>query len=56
MAAAACAADIDQTIPQSLFDNLENDAYGRDYLLDLDQQFAVFAQAQRGSATPPCVE
>lgn len=50
MAAAACAADIDQTIPQSLFDDLENDAFGRDYLLALDQQFAAFAQAQWNAA------
>jgi ADP-ribosylglycohydrolase len=45
-AAAACASDIDQAVPQPLLDGLENGAYGRDYLSNLDRQFAAFAHGQ----------
>jgi ADP-ribosyl-[dinitrogen reductase] hydrolase len=48
MAAAACASDMDQTIPPPLLDGLENGPYGRDYLAKLDDQFAEFAGALRG--------
>lgn len=48
-AAAACAADIDQTIPHALLDGLENGPFGRDYLCELDRQFAAFANDQRQS-------
>lgn len=49
MAPAACTRDIDQTLPQSLWDGLENGPYGRDYLLALDARFAAFAEAQRAA-------
>jgi ADP-ribosyl-[dinitrogen reductase] hydrolase len=46
-AAAACASDIDQTIPLPLWDGLENGPYGRDYLVALDAQFGAFVREQR---------
>jgi ADP-ribosylglycohydrolase len=49
MAGAAWATDIDQDLPQSLWDGLENGPYGRDYLAELDRRFAVFAEAQRAA-------
>lgn len=50
MGAAACAADIDQTLPTSLLDGLENGEFGRDYLVALDKQFSEFAASQRLAA------
>lgn len=47
MAAAACARDVDQTIPQPLWEGLENGEYGRAYLLELDERFSTFAEAQK---------
>jgi ADP-ribosylglycohydrolase len=47
MAAAACARDVDQTIPEPLWEGLENGEYGRDYLVELDEKFSTFAEAQR---------
>ena len=57
-AAAACASDIDQTIPTVLWEGLENGPFGMDYLVTVDDQLAVFARAQGApiddeSATPP---
>lgn len=46
MAAAACATDMDQTIPSVLWEGLENGPFGRDYLLAVDDQLADFAKAQ----------
>ncbi|MGE0742744.1 MAG: ADP-ribosylglycohydrolase family protein [Hyphomonadaceae bacterium] len=43
-AAAACADDVNQTIPEPLWDGLENGDFGRDYLIGLDAQFSEFAQ------------
>ena len=49
MAAAAYAKDIDQSLPQTLWDGLENGEYGRDYLAELDRRFSVFVKAQKRS-------
>jgi ADP-ribosylglycohydrolase len=38
MAAAVWSKDIEQNIPQHLYDNLENGKYGRDYLVELDKK------------------
>jgi ADP-ribosylglycohydrolase len=46
-AAAACADDVDQTIPQPLWDELENGAFGRDYLIELDAKLSEFAEKQQ---------
>jgi ADP-ribosylglycohydrolase len=46
MGAAACASDVDQTIPQALWDDLENGPYGRDYLVAIDERFTAFIEAQ----------
>jgi ADP-ribosylglycohydrolase len=46
MAAASCSEEIDQTMPAVLWDGLENGAYGRDYLVSLDERFSVFAKTQ----------
>jgi ADP-ribosylglycohydrolase len=46
MAAAACADDVNQTIPPMLWDGLENGPYGRDYLIGLDARLAAFARGQ----------
>jgi ADP-ribosylglycohydrolase len=51
MAAAAYAGDMDQTLPASLWDGLENGPFGRDYLVALDERFAVFVDAQKTGAT-----
>jgi ADP-ribosyl-[dinitrogen reductase] hydrolase len=39
VAAAACSEEYQQDLPQCLFDHLENEQYGRDYLLSLDQKW-----------------
>lgn len=39
MAAASCSDEIEQNIPVLLVQNLENGPYGREYLVDLDEQF-----------------
>ncbi|CAN1209156.1 ADP-ribosylglycohydrolase family protein [Tumidithrix helvetica PCC 7403] len=38
LAAASCSREVSQDLPQHLVDALENDAYGRDYILALDAQ------------------
>lgn len=38
LGAAACCDEVEQDLPQHLIDNLENKAYGRDYLIALDKQ------------------
>lgn len=45
--AAAHEPEMDQTLPEGLWTGLENGPYGRDYLVALDEQFKVFADAQR---------
>jgi ADP-ribosylglycohydrolase len=43
MAGASCSKEIEKDIPWGLIENLENNTYGRDYLLKLDQKlFAKF--------------
>ena len=39
MAAASCSEEIEQNLPSLLVQNLENNAYGRDWLIDLDNRF-----------------
>jgi ADP-ribosyl-[dinitrogen reductase] hydrolase len=46
MAAAAWSVEIDQALPQMLWDELESGEYGRDYLAGLDRRFAAFAASQ----------
>jgi ADP-ribosylglycohydrolase len=36
LAAASCSREVEQDLPRHLFDTLENGAYGRDYLIELD--------------------
>ncbi|MCP2728867.1 ADP-ribosylglycohydrolase family protein [Limnofasciculus baicalensis] len=38
LAAASCSDEIEQDIPLPLIDTLENSAYGKDYIIDLDSQ------------------
>ncbi|MCC5598744.1 hypothetical protein [Nostoc favosum] len=38
VAAGSCSEEIRQDIPNHLVTGLENGAYGRDYLIDLDKQ------------------
>jgi ADP-ribosyl-[dinitrogen reductase] hydrolase len=38
LAAAACSSEVTQDLPQHLIETLENKTYGRDYLINLDQQ------------------
>jgi ADP-ribosyl-[dinitrogen reductase] hydrolase len=38
LAAASCSREVDRDLPQHLIDGLENGAYGRDYLRELDAQ------------------
>lgn len=43
LAAGACCPDITQDLPESLYEGLENDAFGRDYLRDLDRRLMACA-------------
>lgn len=36
LAAASCSQEVEQDLPQHLFDTLENEKYGRDYIQELD--------------------
>jgi ADP-ribosylglycohydrolase len=38
LGAAACSAEVEHDLPQTLVEHLENGPYGRDYLIGLDQQ------------------
>lgn len=38
LGAASCSAEISQNLPLHLIETLENDSYGRDYLIDLDSK------------------
>ena len=38
LAAASCAEEIEQDLPESLVLQLENGSYGRDYIVELDSQ------------------
>ncbi len=38
LGAASCSDEIEQDLPQVLFEELENKDYGRDYIIDLDQR------------------
>ncbi len=44
LAAASCSEEITQDLPAHLIENLENGSYGRDYLIDLDQQLMSVAK------------
>jgi ADP-ribosylglycohydrolase len=46
MAAAACADDIVRTIPEPLWNGLENGRFGRDSLIELDRDLHDFAKRQ----------
>lgn len=46
MAAAACADEIIHDIPEALWNGLENDRFGRDWLIDLDKELWTFAKRQ----------
>jgi ADP-ribosylglycohydrolase len=46
MAAAACADDIVRDIPDTLWNGLENGRFGRDSLIELDQDLQDFARRQ----------
>ncbi len=37
-AAASCSVEIEQNLPQHLYDDLENGGYGRDYIIELDRR------------------
>ena len=39
VAAASCSQEYEQDLPQCLFEDLENNLYGRNYLIGLEQQF-----------------
>jgi ADP-ribosyl-[dinitrogen reductase] hydrolase len=36
LGAASCYEEVEQDVPQQLYDNLENGAYGRDFLIGLN--------------------
>jgi ADP-ribosyl-[dinitrogen reductase] hydrolase len=38
LAAASCSSEIEADLPEVLISGLENEAYGRDYLIELDRQ------------------
>ncbi len=38
LGAASCSREIENDLPQNLVDELENEAYGRDYIVDLDRR------------------
>jgi ADP-ribosylglycohydrolase len=44
LAAASCCAEYEQDLPSNLVENLENGAYGRDYLLALDRQLLALVE------------
>lgn len=44
MAAGSCSAEIDQDLPENLYLDLENGAYGRAFLLDLDRRLMGLVQ------------
>lgn len=49
LAAASCSKEVTQDIPAHLIENLENGSYGRDYLIDLDQQLMSVAKKYRAN-------
>ncbi|MGH1349943.1 MAG: ADP-ribosylglycohydrolase family protein [Methyloligellaceae bacterium] len=46
MAVGSCAKDIDQTIPDTLLDDMEDGAYGRTYIMEMDRKLTEFARKQ----------
>ncbi len=46
MAAGSCTKDIDQTIPDTLLDGMEDGAYGRTYIMEMDRKLTELARKQ----------
>lgn len=48
MAAAHCFVDVEQDLPDVLFDGFEDGAFGREYVMELDEKLRAFAEGQGG--------
>ncbi len=46
MAAGSCAKDVDQTIPDTLMEGLENGQFGKGYIMDMDRKLTELARVQ----------
>ena len=44
LGAASCSREIENDLPQNLVDELENEAYGRDYIVDLDRRLMALVK------------
>lgn len=43
LAAGSCSEEITQDLPDHLIATLENNSYGKDYLINLDKQLMIFS-------------
>ncbi|MCT7995018.1 ADP-ribosylglycohydrolase family protein [Laspinema olomoucense] len=49
LAAASCSPEITQDLPQTLIDTLENQTYGKDYIIELDQKLMSLKETRSNS-------
>ena len=53
MAAASCSPEVEPDLPEGLVRDLENGAFGRDYLMDLDRKLLALAGTARPARPAP---